>query len=376
VNEQEREYHPVADLFPPMSSEEYEELKASIAKNGLQVPIWLHPDSRIIDGRHRHRACIDTDTPMQFRTWNGVGSLVSFVVALNLDRRHLTPGQKAAVAVDALPRYEAEARERQAGGQGGVLLSQIIDEGKTGKAAELAARDFGTNRQYVHDAKRLAADAPELFEQVKAGNLTIPKAKKIKKQRETMESVRAYTEQVKDSQTFDKVYNVIYADPPWDYGYQNPEGVNIASAHYHTMPIDDICSFLGDSGINVANDAVLFLWVTNPFLEKALQVVKAWGFTYKTNMVWVKTERKRPGAGHYIRGQHELLFICTRGSFTPLDKHISPPIGSVLEYPQREHSEKPDELYQTIERLYPDCTYLEIFARGRRAGWEAIGNDA
>lgn len=97
-----------------ITGEEFEELKRDIQANGLLEPIWLHPDDgTIIDGRNRHRACCALGIQPTFRTWNGKGSLVAFVVSLNLRRRHLTSSQKAVVAVDILPLLEQEARERQ-----------------------------------------------------------------------------------------------------------------------------------------------------------------------------------------------------------------------------------------------------------------------
>lgn len=170
-----------------------------------------------------------------------------------------------------------------------------------------------------------------------------------------------------------KVYNVIYADPPWQY--ENTVISGAAENHYETMTLEDICNLLQKLELKVADDAVLFLWVTNPFVEDAFKVVHAWGFSYKTNIVWCKTELEKPGSGFYVRGRHELLYICTKGAFTPLDKHISPPIGSVLESPVREHSRKPEEVYTIIERLYPNCNYIELFARAPRDGWEVWGDE-
>jgi N6-adenosine-specific RNA methylase IME4 len=168
------------------------------------------------------------------------------------------------------------------------------------------------------------------------------------------------------------LFNVIYADPAWEYSNTGVHGA--AEHHYGTMATDDICAMLEQSNVEIADNAVLFMWVTNPLLEDALRVVQAWGFEYKTNIVWVKTDLVKPGSGFYVRGRHELLFICTRGSFTPL-VDVSPPIGSVIAAPVQEHSRKPDEVYEIIERLYPGCNYLEMFARRERPGWVAWGDE-
>lgn len=171
------DFHPVANIFPLMTGAEYDALVSDIAEHGLIEPVWLHPDGRIIDGRNRYRACCDLGLVPEYRTWAGDGSLVAFAVSLNLHRRHMTSSQLAVVALDILPMLEAEARERQKGGQGGVLLSQKIDEAN-GKASEQAAAMTGTNRQYVSEAKRIAQTAPDLIDKVRNGKATIPQVKK------------------------------------------------------------------------------------------------------------------------------------------------------------------------------------------------------
>ena len=99
MQESDRQYHEVANIFPLMQGDEYEGLKADIKANGLLEPVWLHPDSHtIVDGRNRHRACVDLGVAPKFRYWDGKGSLVAFVVSLNLKRRHLNESQRAMVA--------------------------------------------------------------------------------------------------------------------------------------------------------------------------------------------------------------------------------------------------------------------------------------
>lgn len=167
-----------------------------------------------------------------------------------------------------------------------------------------------------------------------------------------------------------KTYNVILADPPWQY---NNTGLNGAAAnHYDTMSTRDLGGLLWSLGLNIAENAVLFLWVTNPLLEDAFEIINNWGFRYKTNMVWVKD---RIGTGFYVRGMHELLLICTKGAMTPIDTGHTPPITSVITAPTQEHSRKPDQVHDLIEQLYPGCNYIELFARRPRQGWDVWGNE-
>lgn len=173
------EFHPAANLFPLLVGAEYDALKADIAVNGQLEPIWLHPDGRILDGRNRYLACMDLGIEPRFRQWKGEGSAVQFVVSLNLHRRHLSASQRAALAVDVLPMLEDEARERHerlAGrpSQNGGNISTVTEV--TGKARDHAAALFQTNASYVQDAKKIANEAPELLDDVRAGTLSIPYA--------------------------------------------------------------------------------------------------------------------------------------------------------------------------------------------------------
>jgi hypothetical protein len=106
------ELHPVAAAFPPMSEAEYAALKEDVAAHGVRVPAWTY-EGQIIDGRSRLRAAIDTGQELPTREWDGNGSLVEFVVSLNVRRRHLSSAQRAATAVELLPRLEEEAAKRE-----------------------------------------------------------------------------------------------------------------------------------------------------------------------------------------------------------------------------------------------------------------------
>ena len=168
------EYHPACELFPLMQGDEYDKLVADIRKNGLREPIWLH-EGKIIDGRNRYRACLKAGVEPQTRNWDGEGSLVEFVVSLNLHRRHLTSSQRAAAAVQALDMLKADAKERQREG-GRAKVSQKIGEADShaGRAVEQAAKLFGTNRTYIEQADKLREQWPVLFQVAFRGDLPVP----------------------------------------------------------------------------------------------------------------------------------------------------------------------------------------------------------
>lgn len=160
------------------------------------------------------------------------------------------------------------------------------------------------------------------------------------------------------------IFNVIYADPPWEYQF-SPTYSRSIEAHYPSMKLKDICELRVPS----ADDSILFLWATSPKLEEAMQVLESWGFEYRTSMVWVKD---KIGMGHYVRGQHELLLIGRKGSMPTPDPSTRP--SSVIVAPRLEHSQKPTAVYDLIEKMYPTSTYLELFSRGERVGWTMWGH--
>lgn len=160
-------------------------------------------------------------------------------------------------------------------------------------------------------------------------------------------------------------YQVVYADPPWRY--DNSGFDEAAEGQYPTMDVMDIC-LLPISSL-ATDSSVLFLWATNPLLPEAMQVLAAWGFSYKTNMAWVK-DRGR-GKGWFLRSKHELLLIGTRSQTT----HPKERPDSCFEAARGPvHSRKPEIAYEIIERMY-DGPRLELFARVARPGWTVWGNE-
>jgi N6-adenosine-specific RNA methylase IME4 len=161
----------------------------------------------------------------------------------------------------------------------------------------------------------------------------------------------------------DDLYDVIYADPPWPYRNEGNRGA--AKNHYPTMSDEEIYAL----DIPAADDAVLFLWATVPKLPEAINTVKAWGFEYKSGFVWDKILH---GVGFWARGQHELLLVAKRGDMKPPVEENR--FRSVIRTPRTRHSSKPARVYAMIEKMYPGLRYLELFARERREGWDAWGN--
>ncbi len=171
--------HEVAFIFPEMDEAEYRDLRDNIVANGLREPIWLY-EGKIIDGKHRYNACIETGAEPHFREWDGKGSLVEFVVSLNLYRRHLTSCQKAAIAAKILPMLRAEARRRQGARTDLANIREKFPEGSFGRAAAKASDIVhGTNSRYIADAAKILEVDLQAFELVVKGRANISQAKQI-----------------------------------------------------------------------------------------------------------------------------------------------------------------------------------------------------
>ena len=159
---------------------------------------------------------------------------------------------------------------------------------------------------------------------------------------------------------------VVYADPPWRYAHNEASNRDVEN-QYTTMTTAAISALEVPAGDN----AVLFMWATNPKLAEALDVMTAWGFSYRTNMVWVKD---KIGMGYYARSQHELLLIGKRGNLPMPDPPRRP--ASVVTAVRDKHSRKPEVFYELIEDMYAGLPLAEMFARQARPGWIAWGHQA
>lgn len=177
------------------------------------------------------------------------------------------------------------------------------------------------------------------------------------------------------TQPFAKPFGVILADPPWRFSNRTGK---VAPEHqrlmrYPTMSLEEIQAL---PVREVAErQSHLYLWVPNALLAEGLAVMQAWGFVYKTNLVWVKVRRDGGpdgrGVGFYYRNVTELVLFGVRGSLrtlAPARRQVN-----VIPARKREHSRKPDELYEVIENCSPG-PYLELFARHKRPGWTQLGN--
>lgn len=175
----------------------------------------------------------------------------------------------------------------------------------------------------------------------------------------------------------DHKFNTILADPPWQFANRTGK---VAPEHkrlnrYPTLTLKEICEIPVQLAASEASH--LYLWVPNALLPEGLEVMKAWGFKYKTNIIWHKIRKDGGpdgrGVGFYFRNTTEILLFGIRGSMRTLAPGRSQ--VNIIKSMKQEHSRKPEEVFQVIEKCSPG-PYLELFARGSRPGWVLWGNQA
>ena len=376
------EFHPLANIFPLLESYEFAGLVDDIRKHGLHEPIVVYED-KILDGRNRYRACIDAGVECRFETYTG-DDPISYVVS-NLRRRHLDESQRAMVAAKLATLKRGDNQHSPIGETSQAKAAELLNVGKRSVERAAEVRDHG---------------APELVYAVEQGAVSVSAAADVAvlpqgQQREIVArgekeilraalAIRARKGEQRRAERITKIveiskgntplhlgqtFPIILADPPWRYEHQLFSGTwKDIEDHYPTLTLEEICA-LPVAEI-ASENALLFLWVPAPKLAESFKVIEAWGFDYRTGLVWVKPSI---GMGNYVRQKHEHLLIARRGEI-PMPAPADRPV-SVFEAPRREHSRKPDEAYEMIERMYPELPKIELFARNTRPGWDAWGNE-
>jgi|TARA_Y100000034_G_scaffold113741_1_gene149092 N6-adenosine-specific RNA methylase IME4 len=221
--------------------------------------------------------------------------------------------------------------------------------------------DESSNARLVNKEQELVAEA---IEEIKKDD------KKVVTPSAVSSLVRNKKRKIRVEETeqpnLDGIYRVIYADPPWQYNADFMDKYGHAKSHYSTMSIEELCA-LPVADVR-ADDCVLFMWTTSPKLEQAFQVIKAWGFKYKTSFVWDKVKHN---FGYYNSVRHEFLLIAGHGSSTPDVKELHDSVISIER--SGKHSEKPEYFRELIDKLYTTGNKVELFARNKVEGWDTWG---
>lgn len=373
-------------------AEDLKVLAEDIAANGQVEPILLL-DGKVLDGRNRQAACGLAGIKPIYADFSGVDPL-SFVLSRNLHRRHLTESQRALVAA-AIVDWELGINQNTAD--------------RANLPTHRAAKALSVSQRAVGSAKRIREHgAPELIEAIRAGKVSIhageaiselqhaEQARVIREEKKAIvakaKEIRLEQQKVKHAVRMtiateianrgretapgkiERLFPIIYADPPWKFETHSEitGGEKSAENHYPTMEFDAICRLFKEIGDPATPDAMLYLWVTTPLKADVItEVLPAWGFRYVSEQIWNKVDI---GTGYQVRDQHESLLIAKRGrGFAPLLGQAPP---SLYTQKKGKHSAKPAWFAAELERIYPDLPKLELFCRSPRPGWVAWGYEA
>jgi N6-adenosine-specific RNA methylase IME4/ParB-like chromosome segregation protein Spo0J len=375
------------DWIIPLKPEEYSELEKSILSDGCRDPLVIW-NGVIADGHHRFKICTENGIPFNTveKSFESKDDVKLWMVRNQIARRNLESIQRIALVMKGEDLISARARENlktaEPGVRGGSPLvnlpnpieptlpspepthtqttPKVITQINTRKEAATLAKV--SEKTYAKGKEVLQKATPEVVAKVMSGDVSIHKAytdiRREEKKGERQKNI------VENPVIPDGKYDVILADPPWQYQFSETQTREIEN-QYPTMKLEDIKNMV----LPIEDSAVLFLWATAPKLEEAISVIKAWGFTYKTCAIW---DKEVIGMGYWFRIQHELLLVGVKGTFRspePEDR-----VSSIIKSRRSTHSTKPDVVYEILEKMLPNRKYLEVFARSTRDGWASWGN--
>ncbi len=371
-------------LIPPLSADEFKELEEKLLKEGFDsqrygcITTW---NNIIIDGHNRYEIC--TKNNIKFETlekeFESREDVKDWIDKNQLGRRNISLDQrKIMIGRLYLREKNRHGGDRKSSGNNYQLIPTAAKIANENNISEKTVRNYADDTKYF---ERLEVEKPEIAEKIWNKEMSISEAKKEEKKEILEAKKQEYTERIKDATEnnsdfkidifeTDKKFRVIYTDPPWSYGdKQNIPNLGGAEKHYDNMSIDQLCDLPIDE--MTEKNAVLFIWVTSPLLEECFDVIKAWGFKYKSSFVWDKISHNM---GHYNSVRHEFLLICTKGSCLPDEKKLIDSVQSIEK--TNKHSQKPIEFMNIIDELYTHGNRIELFCReAQKENWFYWGNE-
>ena len=354
--------------LPPPSEDELRQLRASIAREGVLVPVVVSAGPAlaggVADGRARLAICseLGLECRREERPFTSETDFRLYRLTTNIERRQLADVERIrlGMVLEPVERERAAGRRAQAKGarRGEKSLPAGLPE-ETGETRERVAHLVGLKPStYERGAKVLREGSPELVASLEARKETVNSAytKLRYEQQRAAKSALAATLRKSPPPVPNGRWPIVVLDPPWPY----------ESLPYPSMSLEAIATLpLGDL---LSADSLVGLWTTDRFLKDALVIAtERWALELRKVVVWDKVRAGRPTP--WLRGQTEYCLLLTRGRpiFEPGN------LTNLIREQAREHSRKPDAFYALVEQTCPARPRLEMFARERREGFEAWG---
>ena len=373
--------HPLCAMFPEMDEAAFNELVADIGANGLIHPI-VTLGNKILDGRHRWRACKQLGVKPETIKYEG-DDAQEFVIDKNRRRRHLSETQLAAWAATMVTSKvggDRKSKDHLAG-----RLNDLVTEDDAAEMLDISKRTV------TRGVKVLREGAPEVFKAMELDEVSVNDAENIAEeshadQREalkgkkegTYKTLTAGIESIKNKRVSEKTmpklpakkYRVVVVDPPWDIKFFMDRSTALkqnAGTPYPTMSLDEIKAMK----LPLADDAFVFLWTIQQYLEASFDALKAWGVERMFTMAWIKPH------GPQTKGRP-----LSNMEFIQVGRVGKPAFRTTKQFAmafdgawKKEHSKKPDEFYQTIRRVTAGPR-LDMFSRRNIDGFDAWGKEA
>ncbi len=326
-----------------LSKNDYSSLKESIKNNGLWNGIIVNSDGIILDGHQRYNICQELNiTPKTIiKEFESPSHERIFVGDCALAGKHLVPLQRIKISQIIRPELEKIAKQNMSDGGKGLQTSANLD------TREILAKKANVSHDtYSKGVHILESKNEKLISDTLAGYKSINSAYR----QIHMKEKNLIPQNIPDDK-----FDLIYLDPPWESKIGESRGS--PAQHYNTMSDGMIAQLQ----LPMAENCVVFCWSISSLLESTLSIIQSWGLQYRSQIVW---DKQTIGVGYWVRGCHETLLICTKGTVPVPDPSVLVP--SIYHEKKTTHSTKPDYFYNIIEAYYPARKKLEMFARNNR----------
>ena len=360
-------------LIPSLEKDEYDLLKSSIKNEGVREKLILW-NGILIDGHNRKEIAdgLKIKYKTKERKFKDRDEVIIWIINNQLGRRNISKYDRTRLAIkkEDILKPDAEKRMRV-----GKKLTDPVQKSAQGKVRDKVAKEAKVSHDTVAKVKYIEENADEKQKKdLSSQRFSINKIyTELKKAENRKRIAKSFKEpQLPKSK---KKYNIIYADPPWSFKHYSDKGKGRSPDNYYkcqnlqdikNLPIKDLA----------ADNCILFMWITYPFLKKSFEVLEAWGFEYKTvGFTWVKKNKKSNswfwGMGYWTRSNAEICIIATKGKIT----RQSSSVHQIIETPIEEHSKKPDIVREKIVELVGKLPRIELFARNKTKGWDSWGDE-